>query len=77
MVAIVDSFVLAEIPKRQLHVGSVYQLRGTDYITRRGLLANIVGDNFGNGTYTINNIPYSVRKISDVLEFAMVVRECH
>ena len=58
-------------------LGPQYEFRGSDYITRRGLLANIVDNNFGNGTLEYQNVNYTVRKVGDCLQYAFVVNESH
>jgi hypothetical protein len=58
-------------------LGPQYEFRGSDYITRRGMLANIVNNNFGNGTLEYENANYTVRKIGDCLQYAFVVNESH
>lgn len=73
----VPSFNAGVTASVNIDLGSPYEYRGSDYITRRGLLANCVGDNFGNGTLTVNNIPWTVRRISDVLQFAIQVKVCY
>jgi hypothetical protein len=56
-----------------------YQVIGSDYVSRRGLLANCVGNNFGNGTALDagEDIPWAVRKIGDAFLYYLKVRECH
>lgn len=58
-------------------LGTQYEFRGSDYITRRGMLANIVDNNFGNGTLEYEKTNYTVRKIGDCLQYAFVVNESH
>lgn len=58
-------------------LGPQYEFRGSDYITRRGMLANIVDNNFGNGTLEYQNVNYTVRKVGDCLQYAFVVNESH
>jgi hypothetical protein len=73
----VPSFNAAGSATINFNLGNQYEYRGSDYVTRRGLLANIVGDNFGNGTLLYKNDTYTVRKISDCLQYAFIVNECH
>jgi hypothetical protein len=72
-----SSFNAAGSATLNFNFGNQYAYRGSDYVTRRGLLANIVGDNFANGTLEFENINYTVRKVSDCLQYAFVVNECH
>jgi hypothetical protein len=73
----VPSFNAAASATLTLNLGSQYEYRGSDYITRRGLLTNIVGDNFSNGTVEFDKTNYTVRKVSDCLQYAFIVNECH
>ncbi|MEO7984554.1 MAG: hypothetical protein ABI688_10775, partial [Bacteroidota bacterium] len=62
-----------------LRIGSQYQLIGSDYVSRRGLLASCVGDNFGTGTAgeAGESTPWTVRKVSDAMLYYFKIRECH
>lgn len=74
-----SSFNLGATAKLHIDVGPKYQYLGSDYVTRRGLLANCVGDNFGNGTALDagEQTPWSVRRLSDAMLYYFKVRECH
>jgi hypothetical protein len=75
----VKSFNAGASAAIHLDIEPKYRLEGSDYVTRRGLLANCVGDNFGNGTALDagETVPYTVRKISDAMLYYFKVRECH
>lgn len=75
----INSFNAGAGVNLHLDIGHKYQYIGSDYVTRRGMLANCVGDNFGNGTANDagDPVPWTVRKLSDAMLFYFKVRECH
>lgn len=75
----VPSFDINANAEINVHIGNQWKYQGSDYISRRGLLANAVGDNFANGdaTQAGEATPWAVRKINDVMLYYFKVRECH
>lgn len=75
----IKSFNAGATANLHISMGNQYNFIGTDYVSRRGLFANCVGDNFGNGTATQagETTPWAVRKMSDKFLFYFKVRECH
>lgn len=75
----INSFNAGASANLHLDIGHKYQYIGSDYVTRRGMLANCIGDNFGNGTALDagDNTPWTVRRLSDAVLYYFRIRECH